>query len=197
MNPQIASIHDRMANGGDWMTFRNEIATLHASALTQAEYVTLLEAFSNLVAVGPAAFDSETWSKLLPIAQAEYKTFLNDEAKEGGERISPPMLDRITAREIAAGRLNESDGLREFAEAAVILGDTLGIDKLVRPGNWLFYGTALAAISFWLIGVVNLVISPLWLLPLGFFAGWFFNEREQKAVKLQHLENRQRRGYDQ
>lgn len=49
MKPDIASIHDRMAQGGDWREFRDKIAALHAEATTEEEFVPLLEAHSNLV----------------------------------------------------------------------------------------------------------------------------------------------------
>jgi len=51
MRPEIASLHERMKQGGDWRAFRDEIASLHAAATTEEEYVTLLEAHRNLVAV--------------------------------------------------------------------------------------------------------------------------------------------------
>jgi hypothetical protein len=60
MMPEIASLHERMAKGGDWRIFRDEIAALHAQAKTEEEFVTLLEAHKNLVAVGKFAFDEET-----------------------------------------------------------------------------------------------------------------------------------------
>ena len=52
MKPEIASLHERMAKGGDWRAFREEIAALHAQATTEKECVTLLEAHQKLVAVG-------------------------------------------------------------------------------------------------------------------------------------------------
>ena len=35
MHPEIASIHERLEKGGDWMEFRNESARLHGGAATQ------------------------------------------------------------------------------------------------------------------------------------------------------------------
>jgi hypothetical protein len=83
MRPEIASLDERMKQGGDWRAFRDEIASLHAAATTEEEYVTLLEAHRNLVAVGKYAYDEETYAKLLPIAEAEYKMFLTKESLEG------------------------------------------------------------------------------------------------------------------
>jgi hypothetical protein len=67
MKPEIASLHDRMKQGGDWMTFRDEIASLHAAATTEEEYVILLEVFRNLIAVGKSAYDEKAYAKLLPM----------------------------------------------------------------------------------------------------------------------------------
>lgn len=97
MKPEIASLHERMGQGGDWRAFREEIVALHAEASTEEEYVTLLEAHRNLVAVGEFAFDEETYNKIRPIAAAEYKMFLNIEAMEDGE-INPVLLERIILR---------------------------------------------------------------------------------------------------
>jgi hypothetical protein len=114
MRPEIASLRERMGQGGDWRTFRDEIATLHAEATTEKEYVTLLEAHRNLVAVGEHAFDQEAYAKILPIAQAEYRMFLNKESMEGGI-INPVLLERVTRREVEAGRLGPDDEFRNLA----------------------------------------------------------------------------------
>ena len=56
MRPEIASLHERMKQGGDWRAFRDEIVALHAAATTEEEYVTLLEAHRALVATAAAGF---------------------------------------------------------------------------------------------------------------------------------------------
>jgi hypothetical protein len=124
MRPEITSLHERMSQGGDWRTFRDEIAALHAEATTEQEYVTLLEAHRNLVAVGKAAYDAETYAKLLPIAEAEYRMFLNKESMEGGV-VNPVLLERVTRREVEAGRLGPEGEFRKLAVAgAAVLGDS-------------------------------------------------------------------------
>ena len=113
-----------MAQGGDWRVFRDEIAALHAEATTGDEYVTLLEAHRNLVAVGKHVFDAETYAELLPVTRAEYLMFLNKESMEGG-MINPVLLDRVTLREVEAGRLDPEDHFRKSAAAAAaVLGDS-------------------------------------------------------------------------
>jgi hypothetical protein len=97
LKPEIASLHERLSRGGDWRAFREEIAALHADATTEEEYVTLLEAHRKLVAVGKFAYNEETYAKLLPVAEAEYRMFLNKEATEDGA-VNPVLLERITQR---------------------------------------------------------------------------------------------------
>lgn len=179
MNPQIASLHDRMGKGGDWRSFQDEIAALHEKAKTEQEYVTLLEAHRNLVAVGKYAFDKETYEKLLPITSAEYRMFLNKEAMED-DLINPMLLERITRREVEAGRLAPDDEFRQLAAAgAAVLGDSKQVTvHQCRKGDWFFYGALVAAgLS---VGLASIPLSPLWLILPGFVAGWYLNERERK-----------------
>ena len=182
MLPEIASIKDRMAQGGDWRAFRDEIASLHDQATSEAEYVTLLEAHHNLIAVGEYAYDADTYAKLLPIARAEYLTFLNKESLEDGV-INPAILDRVTQREVSAGRLEPNDDFRTLAAAGgTILGDSAEYHAhRCKHGDYLFYGMAIAAVLS--VALVRAGISPLWLIAVGLLAGWFLNERERKIIK--------------
>jgi len=182
MKPEIASLHERMAQGGDWRTFRDEIAALHAEATTEEEYVTLLEAHRNLVAVGKFAFDEETYARILPIAVGEYRNFLNKEALEDGV-INPVLLERVTRREVEAGRLDPDDSFRALAVAgASVLGDSAELTAhRCKQGDWFFYGTATAAALS--AAFVLVPLSPLWLIAPGFLVGWLLNERERKRIK--------------
>lgn len=182
MRPEIASLHERMSQGGDWRTFRDEIAALHADATTEEEYVILLEAHCTLVAVGKEAFDPETYAKLLPIAQAEYLMFLNKESMEDGV-VNPVLLERVTRREVQAGRLSSEDELRKLGIAgAAVLGDSaeLAIHKC-KQGDYFFFGAAGAAVLA--AGLREVQISPLWLVVVGLVIGWLINERERKRIK--------------
>ena len=182
MKPEIASLHERMSHGGDWRAFRDEIAALHAAATTEEEYVTLLEAHRNLVAVGKSAYDEHTYTKLLPIAAAEYRNFLNKEAMEDGN-VNPVLLERITRREVEAGRLEPNDGFRTLAaSAASVLGDSAKVtEHRCKQGDWFFYGTAVAAVIA--AGLALVPLSPLWLIAFGLVVGWFLNERERKKIE--------------
>lgn len=182
MRPEIASLHERMKQGGDWRTFRDKIASLHAAATTEEEYVALLEAHRNLVAVGKYAYDEETYAKLLPIAAAEYKMFLNKESTED-DIINPVLLERVTRREVEAGRLDSDDNFRKLAVAgASVLGNSADIKAhRCKQGDYFFFGMAGAAILAF--GFAQIGVSPLWLIALGLLLGWFFNDRERKRIK--------------
>lgn len=182
MRLEIASLHERMKQGGDWRSFRDEVASLHAVATTEEEYVTLLEAHRNLVAVGKHAFDEEAYAKLLPITAAEYKMFLNKESMKDGV-VNPVLLERVTRREVEAGRLDPDDELRKLAVAgASTLGDSAELTAhRCKQGDYLFYGVAGTAILA--SGVAQIGVSPLWLIAPGLLLGWLINERERKRIK--------------
>lgn len=192
MKPEIASLHERMSRGGDWRAFRDEIAVLHAAATTEEEYVTLLDAHRKLVAVGKFAYDEETYAKLLPIAATEYYLFLSKEAMEDDGMINPVLLERVTRREVEAGRLEPNDSFRTLAmSAASVFGDSAEITAhRCKQGDWFFYGMAIAAILS--AGLVLIPFSPLWLIALGFLVGWFLNERESKRIKTSIAARRSR-----
>lgn len=183
MKPEIASIHDRMKQGGDWRGFRDEIAMLHNEATTDEEYVTLLEAHRNLVTVGEHAFDSDTYEKLLPITRAEYLMFLNKESTEDGV-INPALLARVTRREVEAGRLEPEDDFRSFAAAGELLGDSAELfAHRCKQGDYFFYGMAAAAIVAFVLPYAH--VSALWLIAVGLLVGWYLNERERKRIKAE------------
>jgi hypothetical protein len=196
MLDEIATLHARMAEGGHWREWRDEIASLHQSASTQDEFVILMEAFHNLMAVGPAVYDSETWSRVEPVASGEYRLFLAIEAQEGGSMINPMLHDFITKREVEAGRLDPDSDLRTFAHAGgTVLGDSSDLENPPpRPGNWLAGGLALGAVILWLLGVRE-PVSPLWLIPMGIVVGTFPNQLARNRVIEEAKQRRISRGY--
>ncbi|MGE0260159.1 MAG: hypothetical protein AB7T18_15550, partial [Alphaproteobacteria bacterium] len=143
---------------------------------TEDEYVTLLEAHRNLVAVGEYAFDAETHAKLLSIMRAEYLMFLNKESMENGI-INPVLLDRVTLREVKAGRLDPEDKFRKLAAAGgAVLGDSAEIAAhRCKRGDFFFYGAAGSAIVASLL--VQNHISPLWLIVAGLLIGFYLNKK--------------------
>ena len=171
-----------MSQGGDWQAFRLEIAALHAKATREDEYVTLLEAHRILVVLGKSVYDQETYAKLLPIADSEYRMLLNKEAMEDGI-INPLLLDRVISREVEVGRLDPSDSLRTLAASgALVIGESAEITAhKCKQGDWFFYGTLITSL---LSAVFELISqSALWLIPAGLLFGWFLNDREHKRIK--------------
>src|SRR5664279_4689568 len=147
MQTEISSLKERMGRGGNWKEFRDEIASLHAQARTEEEHVALLQAHQDLVSVAKFAYDEQTYQQLLPIASTEYRMFLNKEAMEEGA-VNPVLLDRITRREVEAGRLEFHDELRTLAVAgASVFGDTAELTAhQCKQGDWFFYGVAATAL---------------------------------------------------
>jgi hypothetical protein len=192
MNPEIASLHERMAQGGDWMQFREEISRLQKGARTQEEYVTLLEAHRNLVAVAEHCFPPDQCAQIRQIAFGEYKMFLNIEAMEG-DMINPIMLDKITAREVAAGRLPPDDEFRKFAEAGALLGDTADSRYDRKLGDRI--GMAGAVLGVLLFFLVNKTLGVI-VFVAGMGAGWFINESRKKRAMHGARLDRAVRGYE-
>ena len=180
MKPEIASLHERMAKGGNWKTFRDEIAALHKDASTEEEYIVLLEAHRNLVAVGEHAYNHETWSKLLPITRGEYLLFLNVESMED-DLVNPLLLERVTRREVEAGRLSPDDEFRKLAiTAANVLGDTGPLNAhACRHGDFFFLGALLTVGISYAIPQTSLAM----LIAGAFVVGWIINELERFRIK--------------
>jgi hypothetical protein len=193
MNPEIASLQERMAQGGDWRAFQQEIERLHKEARTQDEYVALLEAHRNLIAVAEHCFPPDIAAEIRRIGESEYKLFLNIEAMEG-DLINPTMLDRITAREVAAGRLAPDDEFRKLAEAGgSVLGDSADSHYDRKLGDRVgMAGLALGAIAFFLISKVLGAIVII--AAMG--AGWFINEKRKRQALVGAQLDRLERGYE-
>jgi hypothetical protein len=194
--PEIASLDERMAEGGDWMAWHEEIAQLHQKATTQDEYLILLRAHSILGILADTVFDENTARRIKEAHRAEYLNFLNKEAIEG-DLINPALLDRITAREVMEGRLAADDGFRQLAAAGgQVLGDAIpATAELPRKGNWVAAAFAGAAALLWALSVRPLGQSALWLVAVGIVVGWFFNHREIIRARQSAQLERASRGY--
>ena len=197
MLPEIASLNERMAQGGDWMAWREEISDLHKRATTQQEYVVLLRAHSILGQLIDEVYDEQTAEKIRPIHSGEYKLFLNKEAMGNDELINPAILDMITTREVEAGRMDEGDDFRQLAAAGgQVLGDSSFLQaKPERRGNWVTLAFAVVAVVLWALSVKPFGFSALWLIAAGFVIGAVVNNREMTEIKYRAEIDRARRGY--
>lgn len=192
MHPEIASLHERIAQGGDWRAYQQEIARLNKEARTQEEYVAILEAHRNLIAVAKHCFPPDTAAKIQLVGEGEYKLFLNVEAMEG-DLINPAMLDKITAREVDAGRLAADDEFRKLAEAGgSVMGDSADMRYDRKLGDWIgIAGVVLGAVAFF---GVNKALGVI-IFVAGMGAGWFINERRKRRALEGAQLDRIARGY--
>jgi hypothetical protein len=119
----------------------------------------------------------------------EYKLFLNEEAMKDGV-INPVLLERITCREVEAGRMDPDDDLRKLAvDGAAVLGDSAELTShKCKHGNWFFYGASAAAIMA--VGLEHVQVSPPWLIAVALLVGWYLNERERLRIKRAAYERR-------
>jgi hypothetical protein len=193
MNPEIAALRERIAEGGDWKALREEIVRLHKQARTQEEYVTLLEAHHRLRASVEHCFPAETAPEIQRMVAGEYTLFLNIEAMEGDE-INPVMLERITAREVAAGRLAAGDEFRKLAETGgSVLGDSADRRYDRRLGNAISIGAVVLG------AVVFFTTDKIWglvVLVVGMSVGALVNWRRQRRAVEAALLARAARGYE-
>jgi len=197
MLSEISSLDERMAQGGDWMGWRDEITELHRRANTQEEYVTLLRAHYILGLLVDEVYDEQTALEIKKIHRAEYLNFLSKEALEGGNLVNPALLAHITEREVEAGRLAPDDDFRQFAAAGgEVLGDpTYSTAKAARRGNWVTLAITIVAVVLWALSVHPFGLSALWLIALGFVFGAIVNKRETMQIKYATALERARRGY--
>lgn len=179
MNLEISSLKQRMSEGGNWQSFHDEIIALHTKAKTEDEYIILLETHTILAELSKSCFDDATYRKLLPIMASEYLFLLNKEAMQNGI-VNSRLLERITRREVDAGRLDSNDELRKLAVAgeAIIGKSSEGTEHKCKHGDWFFYGMSFATILVYAFEKFSW--SPLWFIAIGLVVGWKINEYERK-----------------
>ena len=103
----------------DWRVTREAISAAHAAATSISERVEALQAhqeFMNYVAqyrIGDA-----DRAEFQALRKQEFNLFLVAEARIG-DNASVELMDEITQREIAAGRLKPDDELRKITEDAL------------------------------------------------------------------------------
>jgi len=84
-----------------------------------------------------------------------------------------------------AAQLIPEDDFRKYAAAgAAVLGDSAEITAhRCKRGDFFFYGAAGSAIFAW--ALVQVRVSPLWLILAALVIGWYLNERERKRIKAE------------
>jgi hypothetical protein len=107
----------------DWGRFRKEIIEEHKHATTETDRVTLLGLYKTLMdhVERGAKFSEEDRAGFKELRSQEYNLLLIQEATMIGGRtdglLDPTVMKRITAREVAAGRMASDDGLHTLSVA--------------------------------------------------------------------------------
>ncbi len=99
---------------------RAEIAEIWPRLQTEPDRLALLELREHFMdfVERSLSHDAERLAQVRKARAAEYQLFLTKEAMLDGSNVDPAELDRVTAREVAAGRLAPDSEYRAFASAA-------------------------------------------------------------------------------
>lgn len=137
MNPKLADLITRIQSkeSFDARSLQREISALWDEVDAEEDRVTLLAVHKSVMDLieRSAGFSGEALKRFQGAREGEYRLFLMKEAMLDGENVDPGELDRITAREVAAGRMSAESEYRELARAA---GAVLGSPQ-PRKSGWL------------------------------------------------------------
>jgi hypothetical protein len=119
---RVRDLLDRVQQGRtlDWRGIREEIHALYTE-VTTAERVTLLRIYTAVMdAVERQSFDGrpDELAKFRETRRQDYNLLLVVETTVEGN-VSPDLLDMVTAREVAAGRMSPNDEMRRLAVEGV------------------------------------------------------------------------------
>jgi hypothetical protein len=111
----------------DWGQFRKEIIEEHKYATTETDRVTLLNLHKTLMdsVERQSKFPADDRAEFKKLRSQEYNLLLFREAMIGRTDglIDPTVMARITAREVAAGRMTPDDEMHTLSVAgAEVLG---------------------------------------------------------------------------
>jgi hypothetical protein len=104
----------------NWPQIREEIHDEYDRTTTAEERVILLELFKATMDLVErqsvsAMVDAETLDQFRNAREADYRLFILKESLVG-ENVSVDLLDAVTRREVAAGRMAMDHSLRQLAE---------------------------------------------------------------------------------
>jgi hypothetical protein len=133
MSPETLALLDRLsaASTVDWLSTRKELHELHKQATTSEERGAILAIYAavmNLAEGSDAVNDLEEFKKT---REQDYNLFLVREAADAAGNIVPEVLLAVTEREVAAGRMAETDGMRQLA-----LSGRQFIEEPEKPSLW-------------------------------------------------------------
>jgi hypothetical protein len=127
MSADLAELIDRIQAGGrlEALSIQREMSALWDQLDNEDDRVSLLKvhrAFMDWVE-RTGGLEAEALARFQSVRNAEYQLFLVKEARAGTETADPVALDRITRREVEAGRLASDSDFRQFAsDAGAVFG---------------------------------------------------------------------------
>ncbi len=114
----------------DIKKIREEILELYKNTTDEAEEVQLLQLHKALMDNAERHLSGSDLDTFRTTRRQDYNLLLISKCLEG-ENVSPPLLDALTMREVAAGRMEPDDELRKLAEAGKLIW-TWGYEDVER-----------------------------------------------------------------
>jgi hypothetical protein len=104
----------------DFRQVREEIHDAYKNATTD-ERVLLLEIYMAVLDTMERGIAVDKLDESRETRRQDYNLLLTSECVVGGGHISPKVIDAVTSREVAAGRMAPDDKLRELARASAAI----------------------------------------------------------------------------
>jgi hypothetical protein len=141
MSPKIADLLTRMMGlaGLTWEKargYRDEIVELNKTAKTEEERIALVFAFDSLMNQVESLnlIDPSSLEHFRNVRESDYRWLLGVQAMKD-DHVDPIELERVTRREVEAGRLSEDNKFRQFAiQGALEFG---GANATPKGRSWL------------------------------------------------------------
>lgn len=121
MGQILDTVHEAIRTGDvfDWPDVRKAVCAAHEASQSVPERVNALQAHKELMDfVAQNLIKDQDRQEFQKIRKREFNLFLVSEARIGNN-ASVELMDEITRREIAAGRLAPDDELRKLTDDAL------------------------------------------------------------------------------
>ena len=104
-----------------WPTIVKKIQFEFRAAKNEDERAVLLGLHKSVLDMAAGRIAPDHLDKFLATRRSDYLSLLICESADGEGQIPPDVIDRITQREVAAGRMTEDDEFRKLAFAGTAL----------------------------------------------------------------------------
>jgi hypothetical protein len=113
--PVILDFAERLQNKTDINVkeTRDELYKYNAIAKTETEQAIICALFVAIMNYWKRQYPGD--EKIANLAEADYKFLLMSQSLNADKTINPAKLERVTRREVEAGRLDENDDFRQHA----------------------------------------------------------------------------------